>query len=82
MTFLMAGTPASDWSQRGSYPGAGNRRGWSATRAPPRFSNAGLAMLLCIPLVLTGMTLGQCAPSSDFTSCYAACRLCHILRTQ
>ena len=52
----VAGTPISDWQSR--HP-RGNTRGWSATRPAARFSNAGLALFLCIPLVLTGITLGQ-----------------------
>ena len=60
---LLTGTPASDWGQQARHPGwaGGNRRGWSAARPPRRFSNAGLAIALCFPMVVMGMTLGQYA---------------------
>ena len=43
----------------GSYQ-AGRTRPWQASVRPPaRFSNAGLAVIICIPLVFTGVLLGQ-----------------------
>ena len=56
---IESGTPVSDWSQHSFYEQARRQRGWSGTRTPSRFSNAGLAFVICIPLVLTGITLGQ-----------------------
>jgi hypothetical protein len=55
----LAGTPVSDWSQHNFYQQARQRRAWSGSRTPARFSNAGLALLICIPLAFTGVMLGQ-----------------------
>lgn len=44
----------------GHYNQAGRTRPWQAgVRPPARFSNAGLAIIICIPLVFTGVLLGQ-----------------------
>ncbi|CAL5225518.1 g8348 [Coccomyxa viridis] len=43
---------------------AGRTRPWQASARPPaRFSNAGLAVIICIPLVFTGVLLGQKYPN-------------------
>ncbi|KAK9916750.1 hypothetical protein WJX75_006555 [Coccomyxa subellipsoidea] len=56
---LSGRAPITDWNERNYYQHARKSRAWTGSRAPARFSNAGLAFLICIPLVFTGVTLSQ-----------------------
>lgn len=57
---LGAHLPAGAAHAHGRSYQAGRTRPWQASARPPaRFSNAGLAVIICIPLVFTGVLLGQ-----------------------
>ncbi|BDA40703.1 probable chaperone protein DnaJ 2 at N-terminal half [Coccomyxa sp. Obi] len=59
---LSGRAPITDWNQRNYYQQARRSRAWTGTRVPAKFSNAGLAFLICIPLIFTGVTLSQKYP--------------------